>query len=415
MKKKILLDATVITLAFVNFHASAIELSSAAACVIDCKTGKCYYELESYTPLAPASMTKIMTVYLIYEKIEEGALSKDTLITADEEDALASRDSEATNVILEDGMSYTIDELIGAILVPSACAASSMVGKYISGSEESFAELMNQTAEELGLNAYYEDASGLSDNNRITARSMAELARILINKYPDVLNYTSKPYIEFNGRQYNNTNRMLPGRDCEYTGIDGLKTGTTTLAGCCFTATAFDGEIRLISVTMDSEHGASRFDDSAQLLDIGFEQAHFEYDNILYTDMKLFINNNEVPSLAYAGPNEGIYFILEDLKNYGFEIDWDPITMSVSAEENEYAAIAPIPIDIYRAEPAGSIFMPIIKDSVTSASITFNEKTYNFKNIHSLNGYTAVSADELAAASGHSAWNSSEKRLDIEL
>lgn len=400
---------------FESAGALAAELTSQAAYVIDAETGKAYYELAPDTPLAPASMTKVMTVYIIYEQMSKGLMSKETLITADAQDELASADEEATNVPLKAGTAYSIDELTGAILVPSACAASAMVGKYISGSEAAFAELMNRTAAELGLDAYYEDASGLSDNNRITARSMAELTRILINKYPDVLTYTSKPYIDFRGERFENTNRLLPGFDCAYPGADGLKTGTTTLAGCCLTATAYDGEIRLISVTMDSDYGTSRFDDSIDLLNIGFEQAHRDRDNILYTDMRLFINGSEVPSLAYAGPGEGMCFILEDLKDYGFNIRWDPLTMSVSAEESPGKEVTPIPTTLYRSSPPGTIFAPIIKNTALSASISANGNKYEFIHVYPLNGYTAVPADELSVIAESSVWNSAEKRLDIWL
>ena len=415
MRKKTAIMLTAAALLLEPARALAAELTSQAACVIDAETGKTYYELASATPLAPASMTKVMTVYLIYEQMSKGLLSKNTMITADAQDEFASADEEATNVPLIAGTAYSVDELIGAILIPSACAASAMAGKYISGSEAAFAALMNKTAAELGLNAYYEDASGLSDNNRITAHSMAELARILINKYPDVLTYTSKPYIEFRGERYDNTNRLLPGEDCEYPGADGLKTGTTTLAGCCLTATAYDGEVRLISVTMDSDYGTSRFDDSAELLNIGFEQAHRDRDNVLYTDMRLFINGSEIPSLVYAGPNEGICFILEDLKDYGFNISWDPSSMTVSAKEAPGKEIAPIPTDIYRSSPPGTVFAPIVKGSALSADISVNGTEYTFEHVYPLNGYTAVPADELSAIAESSIWNSAEKRLDIRL
>lgn len=413
MRKTVCCFLTALTLMTGNISGYALDITSGAACVMDAQTGKLYFEMNSNDMLAPASMTKVMTVYIIYEKIAEGVLSKDTLITADYDDETASKDWEASNVPLKAGVSYTIDELIGAIMIPSACAASAMVGKYISGSEAEFAHLMNETAQKLGINAYYEDASGLSNNNRITAWSMAELARVLITKYPDILNYTSKPSISFAGRNFNNTNKMLPGKTYEYLVTDGLKTGTTQLAGCCFAGTAVDGDIRLISITMHSEYSSARFEDTIKLLDYGFGQAHYQYDNILTTDMRLFINGNEVPAFVYSGPNEGLYFIIEDLKDYGFDINWNGETKTVSAVLNNNKPITPIPMDIYRAEPAGGIFRSIDKSLNVSAEISLNGKTYIFKNVHSLNGYIAVSADELANIAQLCQWNGEEKKLDI--
>ena len=138
-----------------GINAYALDISSGAACVINTDTGEFYYDYNADQPLAPASMAKVMTAYIIYEKINEGVISKNTLITADIEDEAASLDSEATNVFLRAGDAYSIDELLGAIMVPSACAACEMVGKYLCGSKEAFWNLMNQKAADLGLNAYY--------------------------------------------------------------------------------------------------------------------------------------------------------------------------------------------------------------------------------------------------------------------
>lgn len=413
MKKRMFISLASALMLLNSINVSAMDITSHAACVIDAQTGKTYYSYNENEPLAPASMTKVMTVYIVYEKIADGTLSKNTLITADAEDEAASNDSEATNVPLICGTQYSVDELIGAILVPSACAASAMIGKYISGSEQKFALLMNSTASALGINAYYEDASGLSDNNRITAASMAQLAKVLITKYPDVLNYTSLTSINFKGKAYKSTNNMLPGKSYEYPGTDGLKTGTTQLAGCCFTGTAVDDDIRLISVTMHSEYSSARFEDSIQLLSYGFEQAHYMYDNILATDMRLFINGNEVPAFAYSGPGEGLYFIIEDLKDYGFDIAWDPSARTVTAHLNPDKPVTPIPLDIYKGYPAGSIFMPIEKDTALSAGVSLGKTTYTFKHVYSLNGYTAVSADELGSISASCTWDPAAKRLDI--
>lgn len=415
MKKKIISVMTASALAFTYVPALAIELTSNAACVIDCTTGQTLYELNQDEPLAPASMTKVMTTYIIYEKIKDGFLAKDTVITADSEDEAASKDTEASNVYLTAGTGYTVDELIGAILVPSACAVCEMVGKHISGSKEAFAALMNEYVGKLGLEAYYEDASGLSDNNRISARSMAKLAQILITEHPDVLSYTSKSTITFDGKTYSNTNKMLPGRSYEYPGTDGLKTGTTNLAGSCFTGTSVNNGNRIISVTMHSESNSCLFSDTKKLMDFGFDYINYYYYNIFNSDMRLFINGSEIPAFSVQGQYPGMCFIIEDLKNYGFDILWDNDTRTVSAVHNKQKPLSPIPMDYYRTLEPGEVFSPIIKDSEIQAEIILADKKHIFKGVFPIGSYTAVSADELINVAKSVFWDNEERCLDITL
>lgn len=413
MRKRLIFIIVCAAVLFQSISASAVSISSDAAYVIDALTGECYYEFNAEAPLAPASMTKVMTVYILYEKMRDGVISKETMITADEEDAAASRDSEATNVLLDAGKSYSVGELIGAILVPSACAASAMAGKYLCGSEREFAGLMNDTAARLGLNAYYEDASGLSDSNRITASSMARLSRLLVNEFPDVLNYTSMPYIIFGGRRYNSTNHMLSGDSYEYAGVDGLKTGTTTLAGYCFTSTAVRDGIRLITVTMHSKTGSRRFTDSAELLNYGFERANTLYNNILATDMRIYINGEEIPAFRYGGPNSGLTFIIEDLKDYGFSIGWNDEEKTVTAYYDSSNEVTPIPMEMYRGYSNGSALFGITANSGITAQIEYNGDKYTFERVYSLDGYMAVSADELINIADECTWDEQTRSLNI--
>lgn len=395
--------------------ASALELTSGAACVLDYQTGEFYYEHNADTMLAPASMTKLMTAYMIYSAIDEGKLTLDTMITADSADEAASHDYEATNVPLKSGKQYSVSELLDAILVPSACAASAMAGRYLCGSEREFAKKMTETAVRMGLNAYFEDASGLSDENRITARSTALLAKTLIEKYPDILSHTSKPYIIFDGKKYTSTNRMLPDAHYAYEGVDGLKTGTTTLAGCCFTATAKIDDIRMISVTMKSNSGVMRFADSSQLLDYGFDEANRRYNNLFATDMRVFINGNEVPAFRYAGPGSALCIIAEDLKDYGCELAWDDASRTLSAVYSSEKAATPIPMEMYRGYENGSALFPVYRNSKINVTINTPNGEYAFAQTYPLGGYTAISADEFASFAKDCTWNGEERALYIEM
>ena len=380
---------------------------------MDANSQNSYYEKNADIPLAPASMTKVMTVYLIYECINNGTLSKNTLITADAQDHIASIDPIATNVYLEEGKQYSIDDLIGAILVPSACAASAMVGKYISGSEAAFANLMTQTAQSLGLTAYYEDASGLSDNNRITARSMAKLVSLMIAKYPDVLNYTSKQEIYFGGKKYKSTNRMLSGGSMPYPGVDGVKTGTTTLAGCCFASSAVRDDIRLVSVTMHSDYGASRFNDTKKMLDFGFDEAQKRYNNLYSTNMKVYINGYEIPTFCYKGSSDYLVIIAEDLTHYGFSINWNDELKSLTATYDENNSINPLNMDLYPKYDYETPILPIYKIN-RSVSVNYKDKSLVLNNFHVLDGYIAISADELAEIAQSKLWDGNTGSLYIE-
>lgn len=394
---------------------SALELTSDAACVLDYQTGEFYYEHNADTMLAPASMTKLMTAYMIYSAISQGTLTLDTKITADDDDEAASLDYEATNVYLKSGTQYSVSEILDAMLVPSACAASAMAGKYLCGSEREFAKKMTETAVRMGLNAYFEDASGLSDENRITARSTALLAKTLIEKYPDILSHTSKPYIIFGGKKYNSTNRMLPGASYAYTGVDGLKTGTTTLAGCCFTATASVDEIRIISVTMKSDSGSARFTDSVQMLDYGFAEANRRYNNLFATDMRVFINGNEVPAFRYPGPGSALCIIAEDLKDYSCDLSWDDSTRTLTAVYSSEKPATPIPMEMYRAYENGSALFPVYRNSKIKVTINTPNGGYEFTQTYPLDGYTAISADEFAAFAKSCTWSGEDRALYIEI
>ena len=413
IKKRIM--CAVLAAVLINCEAvSALDITSKAACVMNPETGEFYYEYNADEPLAPASMTKVMTAYVIYQKIEEGAITKDTLITADAQDEALSRDGEATNVLLTAGNTYSIDELLDAIMVVSACAACSMVGKYLCGSEEEFVHLMNDTVGRLGLEAYYEDASGMSDNNRISARSMAALSSRLIKDYPDILNHTSKTEITIDGKVYKSTNAMLPGGAIEYWGVDGLKTGTTDLAGCCNTSTAVHDGIRLISVTMHSDFGTSRFDDSVKLLNTGFDTAYFLYENLISTDMSVKLNGYEMPSFRYGGPRGGLCLIVEDMKDYGFDVSWNEETKTVTAKYDPKKKIKPISLEPYKEYPVGSGMYKILKDSSVKVKIEYGNKGYTVKNVYPLGDYTAISADELKRIAESCKWNGAEKCLDIK-
>lgn len=269
------------------------------AILVDGNTGKILYEENADTPLGIASMTKMMTEYLLFEAIEEGKVKWEDEYVVSNHVYSISQDGLLSNVPLREGEAYTILELYEALAIYSANAATIGIAEKIAGTEAQFVKLMNAKAEELGLEGYkfvnstglnnshmqgnYIEGTGENDENVMPAKSVAKLAYHLIHDYPEVLDTTKVTTKYFredtpDRTKMDNWNFMLPGFVYEYEGVDGLKTGTTDFAGHSFTGTAKRGDTRLIAVVMKAvdEKGEgsykARFDATRALFDYGFGQ-----------------------------------------------------------------------------------------------------------------------------------------------
>ncbi len=275
------------------------SVTAASAIVIDYDTGEVLYEKDADTMRVPASMTKVMTAYIIFEELEAGNLTLDTMVPISAANAQKSRDGKnyPASVPLTAGSSVSVDTLLRLILIPSASASCIVMAEYISGSEEAFVQRMNETAQRLGMTAAYENSHG-AHVHYLTARSQATLVRAFIQRFPQVLNYTSLTGVTFNGKWYPNTNKLLPGLDYAYDGADGFKTGTISAAGYCLSATAVKNGRRIISVVMKSSNDRTRHTDSTALLDYGF--ALLEYQSP-YADVAYHWCRDDVAALKDLG------------------------------------------------------------------------------------------------------------------
>ena len=284
-------------------QASAAEtdlgLTVDAAILIDAESGKILYEQNADTPLGIASMTKMMTEYLLLDAIKEETVSWDQQYRVTEYTYKVSQDRALSNVPLRADGTYTIRELYEAMVIYSANAATIAIAETIAGTETEFIKLMNKKAEELGLEGYkfvnstglnnanlfgmHPAGTGAADENVMPAKSTAKLAYHLLKDHPEVLETSKIAKKTFregtdDAIEMANWNFMLPGLVYEYEGVDGLKTGTTDFAGHCFTGTAERDGTRLIAVVMkavDSNGVGSyeaRFDATAKLFDYGFGQ-----------------------------------------------------------------------------------------------------------------------------------------------
>lgn len=278
---------------------SSLDIRVNGAILIDADSGKVLYQENPDKPLGIASMTKMMTEYLMFEALDDGTITWDQEYQVTEYTYKVSQDRRLSNVPLRRDGSYTIRELYEAVAIYSANAATIAIAESIAGSEEEFVNLMNEKAEELGLTDYkfvnstglnnsdlqgmHPSAFGEKDENVMPARSVAKLAYHLLKEYPEVLDTTKiakKTFREGTDDAIDmvNWNFMLPGLVYEYEGIDGLKTGTTEFAGHCFTGTAVRDGRRVIAVVMNAvdDKGVgsyeARFDATRELFDYGFKE-----------------------------------------------------------------------------------------------------------------------------------------------
>lgn len=271
---------------------STLDIDAESAILVDAKTGKVLYAKNPDEALPPASMTKMMTEYLVWEAVESGDFNWDDTTQISDYPYGISANPSFSGIGLKQGTDYTIQSLYEAMAINSDNAATIALAEEIAGSEGEFVKLMNEKAEEMGLHDFkFVNTTGLEneslgDNypegtdpkgiNLLSARSAALLAYHLVNDYPEALEIASIPATEFDGQTITNYNWMLAHegsnlKQYHYEGVDGLKTGNTDLAGYCFTGTAERDGQRLISVVMKTDSEDQRFKETIKLFDYGYD------------------------------------------------------------------------------------------------------------------------------------------------
>lgn len=255
--------------------------NSKSAILLEMSTGKVLYEKNANEKLAPASMTKVMSMLLIMEAIERGDFTMDDdVVISDNASGMGG-----SQIFLQTGEKYKVRELLKGIAIASGNDAVVAMAEKVSGTVSSFVEAMNKRAQELGLkNTHFDNPHGLdSENHYTTASDMSVMARELL-KHEEILKFTSiyEDYLKKNDGSsiwLVNTNKLVRF----YEGVDGLKTGYTTTAGYCMTATAKKNEMRLLSVVMNAPSSDLRSKDTTNMLNYGFNSYKL---NILYEKEK---------------------------------------------------------------------------------------------------------------------------------
>ena len=246
-------------------HAIAVEVS----------TGKVLYEQDSQTPASIASISKLLSVYLVYEALEKGEIQLDTMVDISDYPYSLTANTELSNVNL-DARSYSVSDLLNASLITSSNSAIIALAEKIAGSEAAFVDKMKAKVAEWGItDATIVNTSGLDnsdlgeniypgskpdDFNQFSALDVAIIARRLILDYPQVLSITSLNAYDFGGYTYYSTNQMLSEGTHARGGVDGLKTGTSNSAGSSFVATTTQANMRIITVVLNATDGLTNSD-----------------------------------------------------------------------------------------------------------------------------------------------------------
>ena len=252
---------------FVNKTATTadFDLPCKAAFLIEEQSGRPLYEKNADVPMPMASITKIMTMLLVLEAVEEGRITLNDTVPV----SAHAYSMGGSQIWLEPGEIFTVHEMLKAVAVSSANDAAVALAEYVGGSEEAFCRMMNSRAKQLGMkDTHFVNACGLdAPGHQSTARDIAVMATELM-KHPQIFEYTTiwTDYLRGGRTQLVNTNRLPRS----YNGITGLKTGTTSGAGVCICATAKRNDMSLVAVVLGSDSSAERFSAARKLLDFGF-------------------------------------------------------------------------------------------------------------------------------------------------
>ncbi len=272
-KNKLLVSSLLVSLCL-STSARAIETQARNLILVDYETGQTLYQKEAQKMVPPASMSKLMTIYMVFDKIKNGTLSLDDTFTVSENAwRKGGAASGSSTMFLKIGEKVRVGDLLQGIIIQSGNDACITVAENISGSEEDFAAAMNQKARELGLNhSHFANATGWPHpDHRMSVEDLSKLARILINEFPEYYHlFSQKEYTHNNIRQ-GNRNPLLYSMSY----ADGLKTGHTEEAGFSLTASAKKDNRRLIGVMTGLKSNKERSEEAERIMSRGFR----EFDN----------------------------------------------------------------------------------------------------------------------------------------
>ncbi|MDA9137385.1 D-alanyl-D-alanine carboxypeptidase [Pelagibacterales bacterium] len=337
---KLSINIIIAILFTINSAFALIDTNAETAIIIDADTGYVLYEKNSNKKTFPASMTKIMTSMIVFEKLSNGSLTLDDTFLVSEK---AWREREGSSMFVEVDKEIRVEDLLRGIIVQSGNDACIVVAENISGSEETFSILMNEMANDIGLdNTNFSNSTGMhSVKNYSTVSDIAKMSQYLINNYPEYYHLFSETEFEWSGIKQSNRNPML----YKDMGADGLKTGHLSVSGYGLAASAKNNERRLIVVGNGFSSSQKRSQGTARLLNWGFRE---------YTNITLFTEMSEVGNLPLSMASEDmvslttntdIIITVSKAKKDAIEIEIVPIeNLSVPFKKGDVVAFLKVNI-----------------------------------------------------------------------
>ena len=333
MKKIILISILFILFILFMPSISAIELatSSKEAIIMETTTGKIIFEKNSHEKTAPASMTKIMTLLLTFEAIDSGKISLDDMVNISQRAA----DMGGSQMFLEANSTVKLEEIIKGVAIASANDGAVALAEYVGGSIENFVQMMNDKAQELGLeNTHFVNPHGLdAENHYSTAYDMAIMALNLI-KHEKILQYTSTYEDYFNKPDGTrtwlvNTNKLVRF----YNGVDGLKTGYTENAGYCLTATAKKNNVRYITVVMGAATLEDRSKETTEMLNYAFNSFKLNTiidENTSLGKVKIEKGKTDYADVVVKSTVAELIEINANIENYSYNLKLNRVVAPIS-------------------------------------------------------------------------------------
>ncbi len=294
----LILFSTVSTISAIEIKPVEFDLNVKSAVLMDANTGTVLYDHNSKESLPPASVTKIMTLLLVFEALEKGKLNYDDVLTVSENAASMG----GSQIFLEPGEQMCVDDLLKSVIVASANDAALTLAEHVAGSEELFVNMMNDKAKDLGMNnTHFENVTGLDDDvisHLTSAYDIALMSRELL-KHEKVIEYATTWMDTVRNGEFglSNTNRLVRF----YKGITGLKTGSTSKAGFCVSASAKRDDLHLIAVIMGAETSKIRNAAATKLLDFGFANySIFKEEETNIGEIKVLCGAKDSVQLKYS-------------------------------------------------------------------------------------------------------------------
>lgn len=354
-------------------QANALEVSAPSVLLMEASTGKVIYEKDAYTKRSPASVTKVMTLLIIFEELEKGNIKLNDLVTT----SAYAKSMGGSQVYLEEGEHQSVETLIKCIMVASGNDASVAMAEYISGTEKDFVDRMNEKAKELGMNhSNFVDCCGLTDseNHYTCAYDVAVMSKALVSEHPEVYDYsgiwmediTHTTQRGSSNFTLSNTNKLLK----QYEWSTGLKTGYTSKAKFCISATANKDDIELIAVVMGADTSQGRNADAIAMFNYGFNISRLYVDETCDDLPKVPVKNGVMEEVGLKCEYPFRYLDVEGR-------DLTQITKEVRIQEESRAPIE-------NGQIAGEVVYSLNGEWIGSVPVLYEEAVPGANYFHSL-------------------------------